>query len=924
MHPTRRFTRILLSALLAAGAVALRAEDPPHPTFAEVTVHDPSVVKAGKRWYVFGSHGTSAWTEDLMRWTQVATGVNAGNPAHFNTFQTELSELVAWTAADTLWAADVIQLADDRFYYFYNVWTNLQNYRSYMGLAVADGIQGPYADLGEIMRGGTGVAGFNPSIHPNTIDPDAFFDRDGQLWMVYGSYSGGIYILRLDQAAGSPTLGRPLAGQGWGIKLLGGNHAQIEGPCILYSPESEHYYLFVSFGGLAANGAYHMRVFRSTTPDGPYFDAQGNNMATTPIANSQWSTLAPYGVKIMGNYQFLTAPGETGTSRGYVSPGHNSLYYDAATGKYFLVFHTRFVGRGEQHEVRVHQMFMNADGWFVVAPHRYGGEAIAPTDVGRIVGTYKLINHGKDITTTVKTSSLVTLAADGSVTGAASGTWQLTGDHDATLVLGGATYKGVFVRQWDDDRDRWVLAFTALDYTGVAIWGSKIAVDTAPAFVTQPSAATVEAGAPVALLALASGDPAPTYQWHKDGVAIVGATSPTLSLGKATAAASGSYSVTATSRAGTVTSSAATVGVKELPSITAHPVSITAPAGSAATLEVTASGTGALAYAWFKDDAAISGAADPSLGFTALAPADAGWYTVRVTDSVGSTTSRLARVVVASPSPGRINNVSIRSVAGRNGQPLILGMGVNGGSKDVLMRAAGPALNRFGVTGTLTDPFLEVHGTISGVDTIVAANEDWGDNGQAAALQALFTQVGAFAFQDTGSTDAAVATTVTATRTVHVASQVPGEAGVVLAECYDTTATLSPRLINVSARNYAGTGSETLIAGFTIDGNVPKRVLIRGIGPTLASYNVAGPLSDPRLEVHTTIDRVDHIVAVNDDWGSEPGAAAAMSAAFAFTLPDDSLDAAVVLTLPAGSYTAHVAGLHGSTGEALIEVYELP
>lgn len=933
MHSIRRLTRILLPALLLANASAMRADDPPNPTFAEVTVHDPSVIKAGSRWYVYGSHGASAWTEDWMHWNQVATSVTAGNPAHFNTFQTQLSELIGWTAATTLWAADVIQLGDGKFYYYYNVWTNLSGYRSYMGLAVADGIEGPFTDIGEIMRGGTGVTGFNPSIHPNTIDPDVFYDQTGRLWMVYGSYSGGIFILELDATVGSPNLGRPLPNQGWGTKLIGGNHAQIEGAYILYSPESEYYYLFVSFGGLAADGGYNMRVFRSTHPEGPYLDAAGNNMATTPIANSQWATIAPYGVKIMGNSQFTTVAGETGTAlSGYVSPGHNSAYYDPTTDKYFLIFHTRFVGQGEFHRVRVHQMFVNADGWLVVAPHRYAGETIAPTDVGRVVGQYKLINHGKDITATVKTSTTITLAADGTVSGSATGTWQLTGEHDATLVLGGATYRGVFVRQWDESRNRWLLTFTAIDPTnGTQIWGSKVAINTVPAFVTQPAATTtLTVGQTLTLTALASGDPAPTYQWRKDSVAIDGATGSSLTIAKAAAGDSAAYTVVATNSAGSSTSSSASVTVNALPFITGHPVSLTQAAGTAASLDVTAAGTGALSYAWSKDGTVIDGATGSSLALPSLGAGDAGWYSVQVTDTIGSSTSRLARVVVATPTAGRINNVSIRSVAGREGQPLILGMGVAGGNKDVLIRAAGPALVRFGVANTMADPVMELHARVNNVDTILASNDNWGDNDQADVLLPIFTQVGAFYFRNTAgdvdpaSKDAALATTVTATRTVHVAGKEPGQSGVVLAECYDTTETLAPRLINVSARNYAGSGSETLIAGFTIDGNTPKRVLIRGIGPTLSRWDVASPMADPRLEVYTKINDVDRIVASNDDWGTETGAAAAFAAAFAFNLPEGSLDAAVVLTLPAGSFTAHVSGFAGGTGEALVEVYELP
>lgn len=666
MHVLFKFLKKTACAAIL-GSVGLTlpvlAQDPPAPTFTNVTVHDPSVIKVGARWYVYGSHGASAWTEDLMNWTQVATSVTSGNPAHFNTFQSELSELIAWTGATTLWAPDVIRLADGKFHYFYDVWTDLQGYRSYMGQAVADGIEGPYIDAGELLRGGTGVAGFNPAVHPNTIDPNVFYDQAGVLWMVYGSYSGGIFILQLDQTAGSPTIGQPLPGQGYGTKLLGGNHANIEGAYIIYSPESHYYYLFTSFAGLAANGGYNMRVFRSVNANGPYFDAAGNNMATTSIPNSNLSTIAPYGVKIMGNCQFQTVAGENGTALpGYVSPGHNSVYYDPATDKYFLVFHTRFVGLGEQHQVRVHQMFVNSDGWFVVSPHRYANETIAPTNAGRIVGNYKLINHGKDITATVKNSTAITLAANGTVSGSDTGTWQLTGDYDVTLTLGSSTYRGVFVRQWDESRSQWLLAFTAVDNTGVSIWGSKVAINTAPAVLTNPAGQTVTTGANVTFTAMVSGDPLPAYQWKKDGVNISGATNSSYSLANVTTGDAASYTLFASNSAGNTTSTAATLTVNVstvAPAITTQPVSQTVNAGDSVTFTAAASGNPTPTYQWRKNGVDISGATGTSYTINGVAAGNAGNYTVLATNAVGSDLSAAAVLTVIVPPSNAILTITV-------------------------------------------------------------------------------------------------------------------------------------------------------------------------------------------------------------------------------------------------------------------------
>ena len=359
---------------------------------------------------------------------------------------------------------------------------------------------------------------------------------------------------------------------------MGGNHARIEGAHVLYSPESGYYYLFVSFGGLGAADGYNVRVGRARNPNGPYVDAAGTDLthvAGAPGTLFDDASIAPHGVKLMGNHQFLHVAGEPQTtSRGYRSPGHSSAYRDPATGKYFLVFHTRFVGRGEQHEVRIHPMFINADGWPVVAPHRYAQETGAPITESQIAGDFKSINHGKAISGTVNTSVVVTLRADHSIAGAMTGTWSSSGENNLTLGIGGTTYRGVAVTQWDDDNKVWVVAFSALSGDGVALWGSKVAaaaVDATPVITAQPTSQTAVLGKAVTLSVAATGTPAPTYQWRKGGSNIVGATSSTLTIENVAATDAGNYTVVVTNRAGSVTSAAVELLVATRPQQIAVP-----------------------------------------------------------------------------------------------------------------------------------------------------------------------------------------------------------------------------------------------------------------------------------------------------------------------------------------------------------------
>jgi L-ascorbate metabolism protein UlaG (beta-lactamase superfamily) len=367
--------------------------------------------------------------------------------------------------------------------------------------------------------------------------------------------------------------------------------------------------------------------------------------------------------------------------------------------------------------------------------------------------------------------------------------------------------------------------------------------------------------------------------------------------------------------------------VSETVSFVEHPASQTVAPGGLATLAVQATGAGTLRYQWRRNGVALVGATNAALPIAAAGPANAGDYEVIVSDANGPVVSRFARLTVEAPRPGRLVNLSVRATARGPSAPLMVGAVVAGGSKQVLVRGIGPALAAFGVTGTVLDPRVEVHAVVAGSDTIVASNNDWGAGGAAAGLRATFAAVGAFDLPDPAGRDAALVAPFEGARTVHV-SDATERSGVALVELYEADATGMSRLVNLSARNFAGAGDSTLIAGFVISGNVPKRLLIRGVGPRLATgFGVAGVLADPRLELFLNEGGRSTLFAANDNWG-ETGATpvrAAFAIAGAFDIPDaTSKDSALLVTLPAGAFTAQLSGVANATGEALIEVYELP
>lgn len=445
--------------------------------FSNASVHDPSVIKVNGTYYVFGSHLSAAKSNDLINWTQIASGVNSTNPLITNV-KDEVKEALTWAQTDTLWAPDVIQLEDGRFYMYYCACRGDAPI-SALGIAVSDTVEGPYEDLGIILKSGMEETTpsengdvYNASIQPNVVDPDVFFDKDGRLWMVYGSYSGGIYILELN-----PKTGFPLE-KGYGKKLLGENHLRIEGPYILYSPESDYYYMFLSFGGLDATGGYNIRVARSKNPDGPYYDSAGNNLLDCKGPAGTFfddTTAAQYGDKILGNIKFQYIEGENGKLRnGYVSPGHNSAIYNEESGEYFLIFHTRFENRGEAHEVRTHQMFLNEEGWFVVSPYRYVGEKQEEYTDKELIGQYKYINQLKDISSFMKKSQEISLNEDYTISGKVEGTWKLMDGNQIELTIQGTVYKGIVTKQWDEYGLKNVMVFSAISEEGVSVLGSGL------------------------------------------------------------------------------------------------------------------------------------------------------------------------------------------------------------------------------------------------------------------------------------------------------------------------------------------------------------------------------------------------------------------------------------------------------------------
>lgn len=274
----------------------------------------------------------------------------------------------------------------------------------------------------------------------------------------------------------------------------------------------------------------------------------------------------------------------------------------------------------------------------------------------------------------------------------------------------------------------------------------------------------------------------------------------------------------------------------------------------------------------------------------------------------------------------RLINLSSRMRIGSGVGGLITGFVIGGTEpKTVLVRGIGPTLTAFGLQRVLADPLLRLYRG----SEIITQNDDWSAGSDPTALAAAFGRVGAFALAPRSGDTALLITLAPGAYTAHVlSSDATGPASVALIEIYD--ASVNPnseyqRLVNISTRGEVTAGEGVLIGGFIITGNFPKRVLIRGVGPGLTALGVPGVLADPRVRLFRGVE----LLGENDDWSAVEEEASALSKAAratgAFALVAGSKDAALLFTLTPGAYTAQINATDpAATGEALIEIYELP
>lgn len=421
-------------------------------SWGAVNAHDPSIVRGDDgKWYVFSTDASVGdihrcgvqvrVSEDLIHWDYLGTA--------FEDYEKTCAEEIAAAGLDPsrhqgLWAPEAVKVGSQwRLYYSASTFGST---RSAIGMAVSDSLAGPWEDRGIVIRSDA-----NAVSKPNAIDPCLFTDPSGKQYMTWGSFFGGIWLTALD--ADGFAEGEP-------VRIAGYRGCRAEGSYLVWLPQTQYYYLFVSYGSLSED--YNIRVGRSRTVEGPYLDANGRNLADLVAANED-----RIGVKLMGGYQLRHDPG-AGFSKGIKAPGHCSVAVDG--DRLWLCHHTRTQSLpGYWFAMQIRPMVLSADGWPLVMPMSYQGETFAPVTF-LPEGPYNLVLHGTDSNREPKKSERV-LLRDGTLED--RGTCTLEADSRVTLVLDGVRYDGAALWQRDDERDGWVMSISAISEDGRCLWLSE-------------------------------------------------------------------------------------------------------------------------------------------------------------------------------------------------------------------------------------------------------------------------------------------------------------------------------------------------------------------------------------------------------------------------------------------------------------------
>lgn len=292
----------------------------------------------------------------------------------------------------------------------------------------------------------------------NGIDANIIEDaHTGEQYLLYGSFWGGCHILRLDKATGLAAeegIGTCLA------KRPAWTDCAIEGPYMIYLPETDYYYLFVSYGSLKSD--YNIRVGRSRHITGPFLDYHGRDMADP---NDDDNTV---GLMISCGYRWFD-----GTP--YMAPGHNSVLCDDKG--MFLVSHIRemnFTKQPEPSTLQIRRLYLTPDEWLIAAAQPYAGEMLQPLSANDLIGSYERIALTPSVPQGIQCAHPLRLMENGRMECCSViGSWNMSGACTLTVQYGNTTENLIASPAWDRDLDRPTIMLSGLSDRGICTWYKK-------------------------------------------------------------------------------------------------------------------------------------------------------------------------------------------------------------------------------------------------------------------------------------------------------------------------------------------------------------------------------------------------------------------------------------------------------------------
>jgi hypothetical protein len=285
---------------------------------------------------------------------------------------------------------------------------------------------------------------------------------------------------------------------------------------------------------------------------------------------------------------------------------------------------------------------------------------------------------------------------------------------------------------------------------------------------------------------------------------------------------------------------------------------------------------------------------------TGIAPVPSGFYATRISSKLAWIQSVIG--------PGLVN-LSTRALVGTGDRVCIAGFIIQGDAsktKRILVRGLGPSLQSGGLllAGRLIDPVLELHDATGG---LILSNDNWRSSQQA--------EIQGSGLAPSNDKDSALIAVLPPGNYTAILRGKNFTTGIALVEVYDLEGTFDPDLGNLSARADVEPGNGVLIGGLIV--RSAKQLLLRALGPELASNGVVGALNDPVMELH---DANGALLISNDNWRDAPDNALIEATGLA---PGDDRESAILVAPSPGNYTAIVRGAGNSTGIALLEAYVL-